>query len=168
MTVGAGAYCAVPSKESLIIGKNCDLCGRLYVSGEGSIIIGDYSTIRGDSIISSACRIEIGRYAIISNNVSIMDHNSHPTDPQTRIEMCKGGFYGEAWSNVRAEKKAIIIEDNVWICERASILKGVHIGHGSIVASNAVVTKDVPPYSIVAGNPAKIVKYIKGYNDEKE
>lgn len=52
------------------------------------------------------------------------------------------------------------IEDNVWIGENAVILKGVQIGRGSIIACNAVVTKDVPPYTIAAGNPARIVKDI--------
>ena len=59
-----------------------------------------------------------------------------------------------------------MIEDNVWIGERSTILKGVHIGKGSIVASNSVVVKDVPPYSIVAGNPAKIVKMLEINNGE--
>ena len=52
----------------------------------------------------------------------------------------------------------VVIEDNVWIGEYATVLKGVTVGRGSIVASHSVVTKDVEPYSIVAGNPAKKVK----------
>ena len=55
----------------------------------------------------------------------------------------------------------MVIEDNVWIGQYSTVLKGVTIGRGSIVATKAVVTKDVPPYSIVAGNPAKVVKYIE-------
>jgi len=60
----------------------------------------------------------------------------------------------EAWS-----KGPIIVEDDVWIGTRAMILSGVRIGQGAIIAAGAVVTKDVPPYSIVGGNPAKIIKY---------
>ena len=52
----------------------------------------------------------------------------------------------------------VIIEDNVWIGEKVSILSNLHIGKGAIVAANAVVTKDVPPYAIVGGCPAKIIK----------
>ncbi|WP_279158935.1 acyltransferase [Muribaculum intestinale] len=52
------------------------------------------------------------------------------------------------------------MEDNVWIGERATILKGVSIGHGSIIACDSVVTKAIPPNSIAAGNPAKVVKKI--------
>jgi len=57
-------------------------------------------------------------------------------------------------------KGPVIIEDNVWIGEKASIMPDVHIGYGSIVGANAVVTRDVPPYCVVIGNPAKIVKII--------
>ena len=55
-------------------------------------------------------------------------------------------------------KGPIVIGDNVWIGDKATILSGVTIGDGAIIAANSVVTKDVPPFSIVAGNPAKIIK----------
>ena len=61
-------------------------------------------------------------------------------------------------SNNKEFDKDIVVEDDVWIGTRAIILKGVTIHKGAIVGAGAVVTKDVPPYSIVAGNPAKIVK----------
>ena len=60
----------------------------------------------------------------------------------------------EAWS-----KGPIIIEDDVWIGMNAIILSGVHIGQGAVISAGAVVTKDVEPYSIVGGNPAKLIKY---------
>ncbi|WP_442859821.1 DapH/DapD/GlmU-related protein [Anaerobutyricum hallii] len=59
------------------------------------------------------------------------------------------------------ENKPVYIEDNVWIGRRVLIMPGVCIGTGSIVAAGAVVTKNVEPYSIVGGNPAKIIKYRK-------
>ena len=75
-----------------------------------------------------------------------------------RWQMCLDGFEGDAWRWVHSESAPIVIEDNVWIGEYATILKGVTIGKGAVVASHAVVTKDVPPYTIVAGNPARVVK----------
>ena len=72
--------------------------------------------------------------------------------------MTSNGFYGKLWSNVQAEKKEVYIEDNVWVCQRVMIMKGVRVCKGSVIAAGAVVTKDVPPYSVVAGNPAKVVK----------
>lgn len=145
------------------IGRNCDLLDcRLYVIGKGRISIGDHTTIRANSKLSSVSTITIGECVIISNNVRIYDHNSHPTNPETRRNMCMGGFYGDAWSPIKAENRPVVIEDNVWIGEYSLILKGVHIGKGSIVAANSVVTKDVPAYTIVAGNPAMVMKHLEG------
>ena len=90
--LSAGSYCTARSKNQIKIGDNCDLpdC-RLYAVGEGKIEIGNFTTIRYNSKLSAVNKIKIGDYVIISNNVRIYDHNSHPTDPQTRIEMCGGG-----------------------------------------------------------------------------
>lgn len=78
--------------------------------------------------------------------------------------MCINGFYGDSWNWDKSEHSAIVIEDDVWIGERSTILKGVTVGKGSIVASNSVVTKNVPPMSIVAGNPARVVKHLENDN----
>lgn len=56
-------------------------------------------------------------------------------------------------------KGAIIVDDDVWIGESAIIMAGVHIGRGAVIGAGAVVTKDVPPYAVAVGTPAKIVKY---------
>ena len=145
-------------KNNIIIGDNCEICCLLQTDNTGKITIGDYTTIRYNSSIGSSEKITIGECVIISNNVIIRDNNSHPTDPQMRYKMSKSGFYGELWKWKYAEKKSIVIGNNVWIGEQAMVLKGVTIGHGSIIAAKAVITKDVPPYSIAAGNPARIVK----------
>jgi serine acetyltransferase len=62
-------------------------------------------------------------------------------------------------------KGDIIVENDVWIGAKATIMSGVRVSNGSIVAAGSVVTKDVPPYAIVAGNPAKVVKY--RFNEEQ-
>lgn len=129
--------------------------------------IGKYTTIRGYSVIGAVKRIYIGDHVIISNNVHIYDNNNHPTSPKTRIEMCESGFYSSLWEWTKSDAAEVIIEDNVWIGERSTVLKGVTIGKGSIVGCDSVVTKDVPPYSIVAGNPARIVKYLGPISTDK-
>lgn len=161
LNVSHDASCVSLKKESIEIGDNCDICGQLKVVGNGKISIGNNTTIRGNSIIGSVNNIEIGDCVIISNNVHIYDNNNHPTDPEARIEMCKKGFYGELWGWEHADNKPIVIEDNVWIGERSTILKGVRIGKGSIIASNTVVTKNIPQFSIAAGNPAIVVKRLE-------
>ena len=143
------------------IGNYVELGSIIYVSKNGHLTIGDYTTIRHSTEITVNEAVEIGKYVIISNHVIICDNNSHPTDPVERMKMSKSGFYSELWDYERSATKKIVIEDNVWIGQRAIIQKGVTIGQGSIVAQGAVVTKDIPPFSIAAGNPAKIVKILK-------
>ncbi len=153
--------CFADKPGNIKIGNNCEILGTLFSMDNGKIEIGDYTEIRDSSFIGAVESVKIGSYVIISNHIKIYDNNNHPTDPETRKEMCKNGFYGDAWRWTYAERKPVVIEDNVWIGEGSTILKGVTIGEGSIIGCNSVVTKDVPPYSIAAGNPAKVVKKIE-------
>lgn len=142
------------------IGENCEINGTLIVQDRGTIQIGNYTTIRYDSVVGAVDSIKIGDCVIISNNIHIYDNNNHPTSPDKREQMCKSGFYGPLWQWCEAASKPVVIEDNVWIGEYSAILKGGTVGKGSIVASHSVVTHDVPPYCIVAGNPARVVKHL--------
>ena len=163
VTIGPNAYCQNKTgiKENIKIGHHCDIHARIIAAGKnGRVRIGNYTTIRG-GIIGSVESIVIGNYVIISNNVTIYDNNNHPTDPDARLLMCESGFYSDLWNWENSIHSPVVIEDNVWIGEKAAILKGVTVGRGSIVASHSVVTKDVKPYTIVAGNPARIVKELR-------
>lgn len=154
------SHCKSNDKNNITIGNGCEIKGKLLSYGNGKISIGDNLFMSFNSIIGSMESVTIGNDVIISTDVRIFDNNNHPVSPEARIKMSHGDFYGELWTWKYAEHKSIIIEDNVWIGEYAAILKGVKIGKGSIVASHSVVTKDVPEYVIVAGNPAKVVKKI--------
>lgn len=140
------------------IGKKCILAGQLVSAYNGKITLGDYSQIGSGTIIRCMEKVVIGELTAISTNVVISDNNNHPVNPNDRELMQKTlpGSYERSW--IHSSHSPIIIERNCWIGENSRICKGVHIGEGSIVAANSVVTKDVPPYSIAAGNPAKIVK----------
>ena len=149
-------------KESIRIGDNCFIRGKLITEGEGEIQIGNNCYIGGGSFLGAKMSITLGNYVIISTDVHIMDNNNHPVSPRSREEMCKSGdYFGPLWSWDRAAHASVVIGSNVWIGERCAILKGVRIGEGSVVGCNSVVTKDVPPYSVVAGNPAKVVKRLE-------
>lgn len=111
------------------------------------------------NVISFAnkCRLYIGNYVSIAQEVVFLldvEHrldciSTYPFKVKT-VKLCKAEAFG---------KGDIIVDDDVWIGYRAIILSGVHLGKGAIIAAGAVVTKDVPPYAIVGGNPAKVIKY---------
>ena len=148
-------------RENVIIGDNVSILGTLISCNGGKIKIGDNVTIRGDTRISSIDSVCVGNNVIISNNVVIMDNNSHPTDLNYRNLMSSLPTSDDSWSAKHSDHAPVRIEDSVWLCERCVILKGVTIGRGSIVACDSVVTKNVPPMVIVAGNPAKVVKNLE-------
>ncbi len=161
LDINSRSDCMADKPGLIKIGNNCRIYGRLLTQDDGRISIGDNTCIYERTFVGAINNIEIGSCVIISNHVHIFDNNNHPTSPAVRMEMSLGGFDGDAWRWKHADSKPIVIEDNVWIGEYSAILKGTRIGKGSIVASHAVVTKDVPPYTIVAGNPARVVKNIE-------
>jgi acetyltransferase-like isoleucine patch superfamily enzyme len=126
----------------LIIGNKVMLYDRVnfYLDQPGAeIIIGDRTYINRRTEIMSKISVKIGEDCAISWDVVISDTDYHQivgTSPT----------------------KPIVIGDNVWIGCKSTILKGVSIGNGAVVAAGSVVTKDVDPYTLVAGIPAKVIK----------
>ncbi len=149
-------------KDAITIGADCCIRGRLVTRGQGRIHIGDHVYIGGNSMIGACDCIEISDNVIVANDTHIMDNNNHPTEPEKREEMSKSGdYFGPLWSWTQSAHAPVVIEENVWVGEYSSILKGVRIGKGAVIACRTVVTKDVPPYTIVAGNPARVVKHLQ-------
>lgn len=146
------------NKNQIILGKDVNLYGSLSVGKKGQIIIGDYTCTSRGSMIQALSRIEIGRFVQIAPDVLIYDSNHLSIYAKDRMIHALGAEKGIYSKNIVT--KPIKIGNHVWIGRRAMILKGVAIGDRSIVAASSVVTHDVPPDTIVAGNPAKIVKYI--------
>ena len=155
------SHCSSKNKENVVIGEGCEIKGQLVSFEDGKIQIGNNVFMNFNSFIGAMDSITIGNDVIIATNVRIFDNNNHPTSPSQRREMSHSDFYGDLWSWRHSDHKPVVIGDNVWIGEYSAILKGVTIGRGSIVASHSVVTKDVPEYVIVAGNPAKVVKRLE-------
>lgn len=145
-------------KEDIVIEEGCIVEGSLMSVAHGKIQMGKHSKIGSDSHIRCVDKVIIGDYSGIANHTVICDNNNHPVNPADRLIMRTTPPNSDERSWKHADHAPIIIGSNVWIGEYCRICKGVTIGDGSIVAANAVVTKDVPPNCIVAGNPAKIVK----------
>lgn len=133
----------------LEIGNNCviqDYSFFQLTKPNPKVIIGDNVVIGRNNVITAKSLIKIGSNTIIGSYVQIIDHG-----------------HGFSKNKVIREQDAIIddvtIGQDVWIGSGAKILKGVHVGDGAAIGANAVVTDDVPPYAIVGGVPAKIIKY---------
>ncbi len=118
---------------------------------KATLTIGDYTSIWYGTVISARHEITIGDQCAISWNCTIIDNDMH--------EIC----YSEDAPPARPSHNAVTIGNHVWIGAQAIILKGSTIGENSVVAAGAIVTKDVPPFTLVAGAPAKIVRKIAGW-----
>lgn len=151
-------YKCVEMKNSkcIYIGKNVGIGAYTFlgpitrhagITYNPKIIIGDGTWIGKHCSIAAIHKVQIGKNVLFAGYVHITDHShgyediSKPISPQRLIS-----------------KGPVIIDDNCWLGYNCEILSGVHIGEHSVIAARAVVTKDVPAYCIVAGNPAKIVK----------
>ncbi len=144
-------YGSIVLGDRVRIGGNVALIVSYKVNPDPTIVIGNDVYLGYATVLSCADRIVIGNRVLIAERVTIFDNNNHPLDPQARAR------------NLPVEKENIapvIIEDDAWICAGATILRGVSIGHGAIVAARAVVTRDVPSMTVVAGSPARVVKRI--------
>jgi carbonic anhydrase/acetyltransferase-like protein (isoleucine patch superfamily) len=145
-------------------GEHLRVNGRIIVRGKVSV--GDSVMIEGGGVLmairngsikmgnniyfekatlSSTHSIEIGNYVAIGNYVLIIDHDGYGLDGNLALE------------------KPVKIGNHVWIGVRATVLKGVTIGDNSVIGACAVVSKDVEPNTIVAGNPARKIRYTNGY-----
>ena len=157
------------NKKYLTIGNNCIIGGNfIFESYEGIINIGNHTYIGGSTFISRSS-IEIGNNVTIAWGCTIYDHDSHSLDYKERrkditdelndIRNRVSFIKNKNWNVVNT--KPIKICDDVWIGMNCIILKGVTIGEGAIIGAGSVVTKDIPAWTVVAGNPAKIIKNLK-------
>ena len=150
------------------------LCFLKNIITNPNIIVGDYTyyddfesvenfeknvkyhfDFTGDKLI-------IGKFCMIASDVKfIMNGANHLTDAITTYPFA---IFGNGWEKAMEgrtypQKGDLIIGNDVWIGYNATIMAGVTIGDGAIIATNATVVKDIPPYSIVGGNPAQVIKY---------
>lgn len=148
-------------KKSTLIGKidikeNCKL---FYCDISGKVNIGRYSSVYGPgtAIHSKIHEITIGSFCSIAKNVQIFEYNHFINKPSTYY--VNQNLLGTSVINDVTSSGPIDIGNDVWIGTNSIILSGVKIGDGAIIAAGSVVTKDVPDFAIVAGNPSRIIKY---------
>jgi acetyltransferase-like isoleucine patch superfamily enzyme len=140
------------------IGAGTHLRGQLVTFwNAGEIRIGRQCFIGLGSRIWSQASIDIGHHVLIAHGVDIHDTNSHPLSSLDRRSDVRGVLDGAYVVPTKTISRPVEIGDDVWIGMKASVMKGVKIGRGAIVAAHSVVVKDVEPFSIVAGVPARPV-----------
>ncbi len=156
-----GWDCIIVGANNISIGDNFIAHDRNRIeaiSRNGSAKFNPKIYIGNNVIISYGCHIgavnliRIGNNVLFASNIYISDHDHGNTTYEDMLL--------PPVSRSIVSKGPVIIEDNVWIGEGAVILSNVTIGHSSIIAAHAVVTKDVPPFSVVAGIPAKVIKNV--------
>ena len=159
-------------KENRIkIGNNSVLAGPITLERDvGKVSIGNNTQIGGGTHIICACGVTIGSDVLISWGCTITDHVSHSTRWSERSSDGQNWYGGikvslstaamtKNWQVV--PMAPIHISDKVWIGFNVIILKGVNIGEGAIIAAGSVVTKDVPAWTLVGGNPARVIKQLE-------
>ena len=157
-----GKFLMLNGAENAYIGKNCTIGINLVLEiysnygnnqhFEPKFEMGDNSSIGNESHISCINLIKIGNNVRMGRKIFITD-NAHGISDRSLLDM-------SPLKRPLSTKGPVIIEDCCWIGEMACIMPGVTIGHGTIVGANAVVTHSVPPYCVVAGNPARIIKQL--------
>lgn len=130
-------------------GKNVQISPNCTFMEPEEMEIGNDVYIGGNCLFQAGGGIKIGNGTIIAHRVEILTKNHNYDDNNLKAIPYDGTYIA----------KEVIIGENVWIGSNVCIVPGVIIGEGAVIAMGSVVVKDVPPYSVVGGNPAKILKY---------
>jgi acetyltransferase-like isoleucine patch superfamily enzyme len=139
-------YPGSPGILLLKLGRNTRIDKDVWVKGYAKVLIGDNVVIGRGTVIECNTGIQIGDNVLIAENVAIRDTDHRFSDIHTPIRS----------QGIITAK--VMIGNDVWIGYGAVITKGIIIGEGSVIGANSVVTKDVPPYMVVAGSPARIIR----------
>lgn len=149
----------VGNSQSISIGSGSLIKGELLTFRHGGeIIIGTHCFIGEGARLWSAVRIEIGHRTLISHNVNIIDNLTHSMNPQKRHAQFLSISQGNFPEHDYLDEQPVIIGEDVLIGCQSIVLKGVTIGNGAVIGAGAVVTSDVPDFTVVAGNPAKVIR----------
>ena len=151
------------ARERLAIGEYTNVRGEVRVlHPDAWVRIGRDCYVGPQTRIWAAAGVTIGDYVLIAHAVDIIDNNSHSLRAEQRREEARDVFErGGEVDFTHVSTGRIVIEDDVWIGAKSTLLKGVHIGRGAIVAAGTMVTADVEAFTLVAGNPMRVVRRLE-------
>ncbi len=161
--LGSSARIINMGKDSslITIGASSIVDGDLLTFAHGGrIAVGKWCYIGEGSRVWSAGQINIGDRVMISHNVNIFDSLTHPIDQALRRQHFLAIATTGHPKQIDLGERPVFIEDDAWIAAGAIVLRGVRIGKAAIVGAGAVVTHDVPPFAVVGGNPARVIRYL--------
>lgn len=146
--LGDGCYLDADEPEGQIeIGSDVHLCRNITIrTGKGKLVVGSNTYIGPSTMLYAHGGLDIGADCLFGGHVQVVTGGHRFDDPDRLIRL-------QGW-----EPKRVVIEDDVWVGGGALVLGGVTIGRGTVVGAGAVVTHDLPPYSVAAGVPAKVIK----------
>jgi acetyltransferase-like isoleucine patch superfamily enzyme len=149
-------------KERISVGAHTHIRGELTLFGHGGrISLGEYCYVGEQTRIWSAKEVRIGNRVLISHLCTIMDNLTHPLDPLERHQQFRDIITTGHPRDLKLDEQPVIIEDDALISCHCVVLRGVRIGRGAVIGAGSVVTTDVPPMVIAAGNPAKIIRKLE-------
>lgn len=141
------------------VGKHTIVSGELLVfSHGGDISIGEWCYIGEGARVWSSGSVHIGDRVLISHNVNIFDSLTHPLNAHLRHAQFKAIMQTGHPRSIDLGERPVTVGNDVWIGANACVLRGVTLGEGAVVGAGAVVTHDVPPFTLVAGNPARAIR----------
>ncbi|WP_439398233.1 acyltransferase [Bradyrhizobium sp. PMVTL-01] len=150
------------ASDKIVVGPHSQILGELMTFAHGGEIrIGEWCFVGEGTRIWSAASIEIGDRVLISHSANIFDSLTHPIGAAARHAQVRQIFTTGHPRKLSLDENPVRICDDAWIGAGAMVLRGVTVGQGAVVAAGAVVTKDVPAFSIVAGNPAVLVRELR-------
>jgi acetyltransferase-like isoleucine patch superfamily enzyme len=148
-------------RESIAIGDHTHVRGELLTFPKGRIRIGNYCYVGEQTRIWAGDSISIGDRVLIAHLTTILDNATHPLDAAERHRHYRSILESGHPPDARFSPQPVRIDDDAWIGCSVVILPGVTVGRGAIVGAGSVVTSDVPPFSLVAGNPARVVRDLR-------
>jgi acetyltransferase-like isoleucine patch superfamily enzyme len=145
--------------------RHINIGGHTLIAGEllvfphgGNISIGEWCYIGEGARVWSSASVDIGDRVLISHNVNIFDSLTHPLSARQRHAQFRAIMLTGHPRSIDLDEQPVTINNDAWVGANACVLRGVTIGEGAVVGAGSIVTKDVLPYTIVAGNPARVIR----------
>lgn len=142
------------------VGRHALVEGELTVHEYGGRIeIGEYSYVGVSTRVWSGESVKIGRYVLLAHNVHVTDTNVHQLSALERAEhFLRTDVHGQPFMKGSIKTGPVEIGDHAWLNFDVAVLRGVKIGEGAIIGACSLVSKDVPPYTLAVGNPARVIR----------